>query len=72
MLASCSSHLPALHLPGPFTKDMYNLFLRSPEEPVNANEEKDAGPGHTEHVSLQVSPATWAGAMSRGGGRGFT
>lgn len=34
---------------------MYNLFLRSLEEPGNADEEKDAGLGHTDHMILQVS-----------------
>lgn len=49
---------------------MSNLFLRSLEEPVNANEEKDAGLGHTEHVSLQEKPQPsdnrWLKYIARG------
>lgn len=34
---------------------MYNLSLRSLEEPVNAGEEENAGPWQAEHARLQVS-----------------
>lgn len=34
---------------------MYNFSLRSLEEPINADEEENAGPGQAEHMCLQVS-----------------
>lgn len=49
--ADCRRHVQKLNL---LQGQVSEMSLRSLEEPVNANEEKDAaGPGHTEHVSLQ-------------------
>nr|KAF6448034.1 MRN complex interacting protein [Rousettus aegyptiacus] len=48
--ADCRRHVQKLNL---LQGQVSEMSLRSLEEPINANEEENAGPGQAEHMCLQ-------------------
>ncbi|KAF6281035.1 MRN complex interacting protein [Rhinolophus ferrumequinum] len=65
--ADCRRHVQKLNL---LQGQVSEMSLRSLEEPGNADEEKDAGLGHTDHMILQEKPKPsenrWLKYIARG------